>query len=98
MHEWRLARALARELTRAAAVHGAARIYAAKVRISAVAGVSPENLRRQFGIAAAAGVAEGARLEIEVVDELIPDRSEGIYIESIDIEEQDSGGTQGNRR
>ena len=87
MHEWGLTRALVRHLTRAAAVHGAVRISSAKVRISALAGVAPEHLRAQFAIAAAGSVAEGARLQIDVVSDLTQSHPDGIYIESIEIEE-----------
>jgi hydrogenase nickel incorporation protein HypA/HybF len=87
MHEWGLTRALVRELTRVAAAHGAAKILTAKVRVSAQPGVSPEHLRRQFVIAAAGTVAEGAQLQIEAAADSEPGEAEGVYVESIEIEE-----------
>lgn len=87
MHEWQITRALVRELTRVGTAHGAAKIVAAKVRVTTCAEMSPEQLRGQFAVAAAGTLAEGAELQIEAATNLAQEETDGIFIESIEIGE-----------
>ena len=87
MHEWRVTRALVNEIVRIAAAQGATRVLAAKVKISAFAGIAPDRLREQFVIAATGGIAEGASLQIEVCDESFEFPTTAVYLEDLEIED-----------
>ncbi|MDH3444685.1 MAG: hydrogenase/urease maturation nickel metallochaperone HypA [Deltaproteobacteria bacterium] len=86
MHEWALTRSLIRELVRTADARGEVKIRAATVRIGALSGVSSKHLRSQFSFLARGTVAEGAKLRIEMKDDLLSEIMAGLYLESVEFE------------
>ena len=85
MHESGLTRALVREIVRAAAREGATKVVRAKVRIGALAGISPDHLREHFIIAARGSVAEDASLEVEMAAEDQEPHANGILLETLEF-------------
>lgn len=85
MHEWKLTRALVRDVARAAALNNASRVLSVRLRAGPLAGISPDHLREQFRIAALGSVAEGASLDIIVSDDLNADAATGLIIESLEL-------------
>lgn len=85
MHEWKLSRALVREIARAAALNNASRVLSVRLRAGPLAGISPDHLREQFRIAALGSVAEGAALHIVLSDDLKSNATTGVVIESLEL-------------
>jgi hydrogenase nickel incorporation protein HypA/HybF len=67
MHEMSLMESVREIVEDTAHRHGAARVMAVRLAIGALATVEPEALRFAFDVVMRAGLADGARLEIEEV-------------------------------
>jgi hydrogenase nickel incorporation protein HypA/HybF len=81
MHEHSLLRALMHQLEATAQAHGAARVKVVRLKLGPLAHIEPDHLREHFNAAAKGTLAEDARLEIAVTDEL-----HELTLESLDIE------------
>jgi len=67
MHELSVCRSMLRQVVQIARQHGATAVTAVRVRIGPLSGIEPQLLREAFPIAAAGGMADGARLVVESV-------------------------------
>ncbi len=89
MHERSLIDGLMRRIDEVARERGSRRVAALKVWLGALTHLSPEHFREYFIEASRGGVAEGARLDIEVSGDLSDPRAQEIVLDSIDLEVED---------
>jgi hydrogenase nickel incorporation protein HypA/HybF len=89
MHERSLISGLMRQIEETARERGSRRVAALKVWLGALTHLSPEHFRDHFIEASRGGVADGARLEIEVSGDLSDPRAHEIVLDSIDLEVED---------
>jgi hydrogenase nickel incorporation protein HypA/HybF len=83
MHEMSLLRGLLARVEEEARRHGAWRVRAVRLKLGPLAHVEPDHLREHFAQAARSTLAEGARLDIEVTDELHELSLEGLEIDVV---------------
>lgn len=88
MHEQSLARDAVRRVEAAAREAGHGRIVRVRLTVGALAGVSPEHLRRHFAEAARGTRAEGAAVEIRAGDGVTLPDGDGLRVDSIEVEEE----------
>ncbi len=86
MHELSLIADLVRKIEAIAREHRATRITGVKVALGALSHISPEHFREHFVQAARGTVAEGARLEIEVLTDMNDPRAQDVFLDSVEIE------------
>lgn len=86
MHEASLLRSLMREVERAAAREGAARVVEVTVRLGALAHLSPDHLRTHFEEAAHGGPAAGAALRVIASEDVADPRAQDVILESVVVE------------
>lgn len=80
-----MTRALVREIIKAATRQHATKVVSAKVKLDALAGISPDRLREQFVIAAMGSIAEEAVLEVEIASGSFESHTNGIYLETVEL-------------
>jgi hydrogenase nickel incorporation protein HypA/HybF len=85
MHEFSLLADLLRKIEALARSEHAARVSAVRVRIGALAHISPGHFREHFAAGTQGTVAEGARLEIDVSDDIDDPSAQDILLQSIDV-------------
>ena len=86
MHEFSLMKDLMRKIDSIARDHGARKIVGVKVKLGALAHISPEHFQEHFVEAAANTVAAGARLDIEELKDETDPRAQDILLESVEVE------------
>lgn len=87
MHEASLMRALTRRIDEVAAAEGAERVTVVRVRLGALAHMSPEHFREHWDVAARGSIAQDAELEIEVSDDLDDPAAQDLTLLSLDVED-----------
>lgn len=91
MHESSMMTGLIHTAEQAARDAGAVRVVSIRVRVGALAGMSPEHLRGHFDEAAAGTLLSGASLEIEYgpdgLDALDDPAAQGVLLLGIDVED-----------
>ena len=87
MHEFSLINDLMRKITSVARQHGGKRILSVKVRLGALAHISPEHFRQHFVEASTGTLAAGARLEVEQMTDESDPHAQDILLESVEVEE-----------
>lgn len=86
MHEGSLIRDLIRQITAVAQTQGADRVTGVRVRLGALSHISADHFREHFTHGARGTVAEGARLEIEVMTEAEAPEAQDIILDSLEVE------------
>ncbi|MDW8468562.1 MAG: hydrogenase maturation nickel metallochaperone HypA [Burkholderiales bacterium] len=86
MHESSLTDSLVRAALDLARAEGARRIAAVRVRIGALAQISPAHLREHFEHSALGTIAEGAQLLVRVADDIDDPNAQGVVLEGVSIE------------
>ncbi|MDD9943828.1 MAG: hydrogenase maturation nickel metallochaperone HypA [Myxococcales bacterium] len=86
MHEMSLLNSLMNKLHEVAAHSGGRRVVALRVRLGALSHFSPEHFREHFAIASKGTLAEGARLELQVMGDIHDPDAQGVVLESIECE------------
>jgi hydrogenase nickel incorporation protein HypA/HybF len=86
MHEFSLIHDLMRKVESVAREHGGRKIVGVKVRLGALAHISPGHFREHFVEASAGTLASGARLEIEQLKDEADPRAQDILLESVEVE------------
>lgn len=86
MHEFSLMNDLMRKIESVARENGARRIIGVRVKLGALAHISPEHFREHFLEAAANTVAAGARLELDQLKDETDARAQDILLESVEME------------
>jgi hydrogenase nickel incorporation protein HypA/HybF len=91
MHEHALIRDVMARIGEVARAEGATRVTAVRVRIGALAHVTPEHFREHFEDAARGTVAEGATVHAEVVGEATSATARDVVVETVEVELADPG-------
>jgi hydrogenase nickel incorporation protein HypA/HybF len=87
MHESSIMADLRRKLESIAREHHAAHIVAVHLQVGALAPISAEHLRDHFTQAMRGTPAEGARLDIDALNEVSDPRAQVIRIDAVEVEE-----------
>jgi hydrogenase nickel incorporation protein HypA/HybF len=85
-HELSLMAGLLRRLDAVSAQEGGAPIVTVRVRLGALAHISPEHFREHFEAAAPGTPAEGAELEVEAATDVAADDAQDIVLVSVDVD------------
>jgi hydrogenase nickel incorporation protein HypA/HybF len=86
MHELSLIADLMRKIAFIAREEGAAKVTCVKVKVGVFCHLSVAHLREHFVHAARGTVAEGARLDIEVLTDMTDPRAQEILLDSVEVE------------
>lgn len=86
MHETGIARDVVRRVVRAAADAGAERVGSVAVWLGALSQFSADHFREHFDEAARGTIVQGARLDIEVSNEVLHSNSQNVLLQSIQFE------------
>jgi hydrogenase nickel incorporation protein HypA/HybF len=84
-HELSLMADMLRKVERVAHAEDAERVVAVCVRLGALAHISPDHLREHFEAAARGTVAEGARVDVEVNDDIDDPQAQEIVLLSVEV-------------
>jgi hydrogenase nickel incorporation protein HypA/HybF len=85
MHERALLADLVREIESVAAREGTAKVVAVKVRVGPMSHMTPEHFVEHFVDATRGTVAEGARCDVEEIDEHDP-LAQDIVLDSVELD------------
>jgi hydrogenase nickel incorporation protein HypA/HybF len=88
MHEFSLIKDLMHKIESVARDHGGKKILSVKVRLGALAHISPGHFREHFMEASAGTLAAGARLEVEQLSDQSDPHAQDIMLESVEVESQ----------
>jgi hydrogenase nickel incorporation protein HypA/HybF len=87
VHEFSLINDLIRKIELIAREQGAQRVAGLRVKLGALSHVSADHFREHFEAAATGTIAEGARLEIEMVTEEYDPHAQDILLDSVEVED-----------
>lgn len=87
MHEMSLIHDLMRKIETIAREQNANRVAGVKVRIGALAHISADHFREHFEEEAKGTIADGARLEVEMLTDENDPHAQDILLDSVDVEE-----------
>lgn len=87
MHEASLMKNLMWKVEALAREHGAGRVTRLGVKLGALSHFSPDHFREHFEQASRGTVAEGARLEIELLTDITDPHAQDVLLDSADVEE-----------
>lgn len=85
MHEFFLVKDIIRKITSFAYEQHASRVTGVIVKLGALSHISPDHFREHFIHASLGTVAEGARLNIEVLTDVTDPQSREVLLESIEV-------------
>lgn len=85
MHELSLVSDLMKKINRLAAQQNARRVVGVKVRLGALAHISPSHFREHFVEGARGTIAEGARIEVELSRDTSDENAQDILLDSIEV-------------
>jgi hydrogenase nickel incorporation protein HypA/HybF len=85
-HESSLMAALMRTIEQTARAHSARRVTAVRVQVGALVQISPDHLRDHVEEAARGTMAEGCRVEVEVLDDPADTRAQHVIVDSVELE------------
>jgi len=88
MHEQSLMADLMRKILSVSLMNGGSKVAGLKVKLGALAHISPEHFMEHFVEAAKGTVAEGARVDAEVETDTTDPRAQDIWIDSVELEEE----------
>jgi hydrogenase nickel incorporation protein HypA/HybF len=91
MHEEALFRDLRRKLLEAGETPGLRRVTRVRIWIGALSHVGEPRLREEWPRLTAGTRAEGAALVVTLSDDLTDPRSQGVVLESLDVDAEPSG-------
>ena len=86
MHEHALMVDVMRKIDEVARADGADRVTRVEVRLGALSHFTPEHFREHFEDAARGTVAEGARVDAVVDEDVASPRARDVVIESVEVE------------
>lgn len=87
MHEMSLMMNLMRTIHTIAQAESASRVTVVRVKLGALSHMSPSHFKEHFDEVAKGTLAEGARLEAEVMTDTEDPNAQEILLESIDVED-----------
>ena len=87
MHEFSLLKDLLQKIDSIAQKNGSDQVVGVRVKLGALAHISPSHLREHFDQAVVGTVAEGARLDIEELKDERDPHAQDIILDSIEVAE-----------
>lgn len=87
MHEMTLMVGLVRRIEEIAREHQSTRVVRVRVALGSLAHLSPGHLREHFEAATRGTVAEGAELDIRMIEDIADPNAQSVVLESAEIEE-----------
>jgi hydrogenase nickel incorporation protein HypA/HybF len=87
MHEFSLIKDLIRKIISIAHEQRASKVVAVTVKLGALSHISPDHFREHFNHATRGTVAEEARLNINIVNDMNDPRSQEVLLENIEVVE-----------
>lgn len=87
MHEFSLIADLIRKIQSIAREYGAEKIIGVKVKLGALSHTSPEHFREHFTRLSQGTMAEGARIDIEVLTDQADPYAQTVILDAIEVEE-----------
>ncbi len=87
MHEMSLINGLLTKIEAIAREHNVSRVTGVKVRLGALSHISADHFREHFEEGTRGHVAEGARLDIEVAEDINDPNAQDILLISVDVPE-----------
>jgi hydrogenase nickel incorporation protein HypA/HybF len=87
MHEHSLIANLLKQIEAIARENNAVKITGVKVKLGALSHMSPDHFREHFENETAGTLAEGAELEIEMMDDIYDPNAQDVLLDSIDVSE-----------
>lgn len=88
MHEFSLLKDLLLKIKSVAQENGSDQVVGVRVKLGALAHISPSHLREHFDQAVVGTVAEGARLDIEKLQDERDPHAQEIILDSVEIAEK----------
>jgi hydrogenase nickel incorporation protein HypA/HybF len=88
MHEQSLMADLMRKILSVSLTNGGCKVAGLKVKLGALAHISPEHFMEHFVEASKNTVAEDARVDIEIETDATDPRAQDIWIDSVELEEE----------
>lgn len=85
MHESGMMKGLMREIERAVADRAGCRVASVKVSVGVLTQMSPDHFRHHFEEAAAGTPAEGATLDVEVIDDLTDEAALDVRLREVTV-------------
>jgi hydrogenase nickel incorporation protein HypA/HybF len=86
MHEMSLMADLIRKIESTAQAQQASKVAGVTVRLGALSHISPDHFREHFAQATRGTMAEGARLQIDVLTDLADPQAQQIILDSVEVE------------
>ncbi|MFP3867850.1 MAG: hydrogenase/urease maturation nickel metallochaperone HypA [Desulfobacteraceae bacterium] len=87
MHELSLIDDLIGKIEALVREHQACRVVALTLRLGPLVHISPEHLRHHFLLAAVGTAAEGAQLNIRVLEDVTHPQAQDVVLENLELEE-----------
>jgi len=87
MHELSLLKDVISKIESVAQESGADRVVGVRLKLGALAHISPSHLREHFEHASVGTVAEGARLDIDLLEDRQDPRAQQIVLDSVEVAE-----------
>ncbi|MFH1374905.1 MAG: hydrogenase maturation nickel metallochaperone HypA [bacterium] len=87
MHEFSLLKDLLGKIKTVAKENGSDKVIGVKVKLGALAHISPAHLREHFDRAVIGTVAEGARLDVETLQDERDPHAQEIILDSVEVAE-----------
>jgi hydrogenase nickel incorporation protein HypA/HybF len=87
MHEASLMKDLMRKILAISREQNGARVVGVSVRLGALSHMSPGHFREHFAVASSGTMAEGAKLNIQVLTDLSDPQAQEILLASVEIAE-----------
>ncbi len=87
MHEFSLLKDLLNKMKIIARDNNSDKVIGVKVKLGALAHISPDHFRGHFEQAVKGTIAEGAKLEIETLTDMSDPHAQEIILESVEIAE-----------
>jgi hydrogenase nickel incorporation protein HypA/HybF len=85
MHERSLLTDLLRKIESVARENDVARVLKVKVKLGALSHICPGHFREHFEAASPGTVAEGAALELEVLDDIRDPHAQDVLLDSVEL-------------
>lgn len=85
MHETGLTRGLMKAIERLAAEQGATRVVSVKVWLGALSQISPDHFREHFEEDSAGTLADGARLDVELSEDILDQHAQDVLLKSVEL-------------
>ncbi len=88
MHEQSLMADLMRKILSVSLMNGGSKVAGLRVKLGALAHISPEHFMGHFVEASKDTVAEGAHVDIDVETDTTDPRAQDIWVDSVELEEE----------